>query len=417
MALTQAGLPAAFRKSAVQFGVAESDFLFLSHLGISTYEQFALRIPSNETFEDFMKDDVCPSAAYQDPDRGLIIFDRQPQVKWRDFRLTEDAASLRKLWMLSREMCRAEVEKLASGDDGNRVRVKLGSHVAMEEAAQVKGMPRPTSDAERPALRCLNLVAKSFLGPSASFEHLSWESYLTLEEEGRLVRAGLMPKTKGELILTKDSKEKVSLSERDKEDPLVEPVSDLETMRRRLEIRARALAMMEVAPYGSYRGLHDRYYGKLLAQVPEGMRQPTVQEVRRFDRALHQELLRWLSRDVGTLEAGLQYYLDDDGASLWRLLDPVIKSLPDQGVEKTLKGRKRKGEERDDEPGRSGEKTPLERKHQSGGVKLKQCLVCKKRHAPLCPLPENFRKNKRAETRAKKAEAKAKPAPEAERRP
>ena len=230
MALTQAGLPAAFRKSAVQFGVAESDFLFLSHLGISTYEQFALRIPSNETFEDFMKDDVCPSAAYQDPDRGLIIFDRQPQVKWRDFRLTEDAASLRKLWMLSREMCRAEVEKLASGDDGNRVRVKLGSHVAMEEAAQVKGMPRPTSDAERPALHCLNLVAKSFLGPSASFEHLSWESYLTLEEEGRLVRAGLMPKTKGELILTKDSKEKVSLSERDKEDPLVEPVSDLETM-------------------------------------------------------------------------------------------------------------------------------------------------------------------------------------------
>ena len=188
-------------------------------------------------------------------------------------------------------------------------------------------------------------------------------------------------------------------------------------MRRRLEIRARALAMMEVAPYGSYRGLHDRYYGKLLAQVPEGMRQPTVQEVRRFDRALHQELLRWLSRDVGTLEAGLQYYLDGDGASLWRLLDPVIKSLPDQGVEKTLKGRKRKGEERDDEPGRSGEKTPLERKHQPGGVKLKQCLVCKKRHAPLCPLPENFRKNKRAETRAKKAEAKAKPAPEAERRP
>ena len=164
--------------------------------------------------------------------------------------------------------------------------------------------------------------------------------------------------------------------------------------------------MLDITPYHSYRSLHDRYFGKILAQVPEGMRGPTVSEVRRFDRTLHQELLRWLSRDLGTLEKGLTFHLNDDGISIWRLLDPVIKSLPDQGVEKSMKGKKRKVDDADAKDG-AGSPTPIPRKPPSTAVKLKQCLVCKKRHTPLCPLPENFRKQRRAEQKDKKAAAKA----------
>ena len=198
----------------------------------------------------------------------------------------------------------------------------------------------------------------------------------------------------------------MEITEKDSDEPLVDHVVDLEMMRKRLEIRARASAMLGIAPYQVYRSLHDRFFGKVLAQVPEGMRGPTVSEVRRFDRTLHQELLRWLSRDMGTLENGLTFYLNDDALNLWRLLDPVIKSLPDQGVEKAMKGKKRKAEEVEGRE-KGGSPTPLPRRPPAPAIKLKQCLVCKKRHTPLCPLPENFRKQKRAEIKEKKASAKA----------
>ena len=359
--------------------------------------------------EDFFRDHICPSAAYSDPDHGLQVFSRQPAVPWREFKLSEDSASVRKLWLLSKEMCRVDLEKLASGEDSSRPKLKLSSHVAMEEKAVDKGMPKPTSDTERPALYVINHMVKNYQGPGAAYEYLSWEIFLTLDEEGRLSRAGKMPKSKTEVVLSKDSR--LALSEKDGDEPLVEHVADLETMRTRLEIRARASAMVNAAPCQVYRCLNDRYFGKLLAQVPEGMRQPTVQEVRRFDRALHQELHRWLSRDLGTLEMGLQFYLDDDNQALWRLLDPVIRSLPDQGIEKAPKGKKRKGEEEAGDHKRRESPEPISRKANSGAPKLKQCLVCKKRHAPLCPLPENFRKQQRADKKSKKTEAKAKAAP------
>lgn len=56
-------------------------------------------------------------------------------------------------------------------------------------------------------------------------------------------------------------------------------------------------------------------------------------EVRRFDRVMHEELVRWCSRHMGSLDDGVLHYLDNDGLNVWRLLDPVISSLPDQGVE------------------------------------------------------------------------------------
>ena len=406
--VSQVNLPASFRKSAAQNGVAESDFLYMAHMGIVTHEAFALRVHSKDALEDFLKDHICPSAAYSDPDQGLLVFDRQPALPWREFKLSEDSAAIRK-WLLSKEMCRVELEKLASGEDSSRSKLKLASHVAMEERAVAKGMPSPASDTERPALYAINHMVKNYQGPGAAYEYLSWEVFLTLDEEGRFSRAGKMPKVKTEVVLSKDSR--LALSEKDGDEPLVDHVTDLETMRTRLEIRARASSMVEVASYSVYRALNDRYFGKLLAQVPEGMRQPTVQEVRRFDRALHQELHRWLSRDMGTLESGLQFYLDDDGQALWRLLDPVIRSLPDQGIERAPKGKKRKGDEDGGDRKSRDSPEPLSRKSGPSAPKLKQCLVCKKRHTPLCQLPENFRRQQRAERRTKKNEAKAKAAP------
>ena len=125
--------------------------------------------------------------------------------------------------------------------------------------------------------------------------------------------------------------------------------------------------------------------------------------MRRFDRLLHEEITKWLSRNVGELDKGILYYLNHDENSLWRLLDAVVESLPDQGIEK------------EDSTAAKPAKTPKEKKSEgedeekgsSSAKGKKKCLVCGKKHTPFCKLPEGFRKKQRDEQKKRKAEAQA----------
>ena len=152
-----------------------------------------------------------------------------------------------------------------------------------------------------------------------------------MEDEGILARSGKLPKGKPE-ITVKDDQLKVKDSETVPSPG--EKVADLEMMRKSLDLRGRSFAMVGVAGFETYRALTDKYVGKMRAVVPVGMRNPTLSEVRRFDRALHEEILKWLSRSVGSLDTAIRYHLEDDTLALWRLLDPVLESLPDQGLER-----------------------------------------------------------------------------------
>ena len=406
--LSRASIPGAFQKAAAEFGVAESDYLIMNSLGIYTFESFALRISAKEELEEFLRDVICPGAAFNDPTQGLMTFTRTPQVPWQSFKMTDDAASLRKLWFLAKELCKSELERMASGDDSSKVKVGVAAATAMEEEAIGRGMPRPVTDAERPSLFCLTRLARSLVGPSASYEYVPWEAFVSMEEERKMERSGTMPKIKGEVVLSRDQK----LSVKDKEDSGLPPggVGDMETMRRRLEIRARAMTMLNITKHSTYRALNDRYLGSILGEVPEGMRGPTIQEVRRFDRTLHQELLRWLSRDVGTLEDGISFHLEGRQSHLWQLLEPVIKSLPDQGIEKqddaSLKRKRGAEDGRDLSPIQRRPKKPDQAHDQK-----RKCMVCKKKHFPFCPLPEDFRKKMRAQQKEKRAEAKTRVTP------
>lgn len=137
------------------------------------------------------------------------------------------------------------------------------------------------------------------------------------------------------------------------------------------------------------------------------MRTPTINEVRKFDREVMRQALRWKSEKQGEIADCLQYYLGNQSVSLWRLLDPVPEHHPDQGLERrdtTKKTEEPKGTKRtlpeDNEPkGDHGKKS----QEKTG----KKCWVCQKVHEPLCPLPEGYRKKQREERKAKKA-AKAK---------
>ena len=139
--LSQANNPTAFTRSAVEFNVAESDFLILESRGILTYEGFSLRVPSKEDLEEFLKSTIVPSSAFRDSDGVLPVFPRVPGESWSDYKISEDAAALRKLWLVGREISRSELERLATGDESAKGKIHIQPAIAMEHEAIKRGMP------------------------------------------------------------------------------------------------------------------------------------------------------------------------------------------------------------------------------------------------------------------------------------
>ena len=99
----------------------------------------------------------------------LTVFPRVPQEDWNEYKTSEDAASLRKLWLVSHQISKSEVERLATGDESARGKIHVQAAIAMENEAVKRGMPAPGSDVERPSLYCLSRAAKTLVGPGASY--------------------------------------------------------------------------------------------------------------------------------------------------------------------------------------------------------------------------------------------------------
>ena len=403
---TQGDLPITFKRAAIRFDVAESDFFLLGLYGVATLNGMAFKIPKSEDLEVFLQDKILDFGAYKQEDGSLITYQRTPKVSWREWKMSDDAASIRRLWQYAKETAKGEMERMAGGEEVHR-KLTLMEAVAMENAAIARGCPTPGSDRERPSLFTLNKLSRSLQSPGATYEIVPWEALLSKDEEDRLAREGKLPKgSHTEIVLSKDSK--IVAKERSADSvPAVAKVEDMETLRARLDIRARALDMLDLVGYGSMRLLSDKYYGKVNAVVADGMRTPTLNELRRFDREMQVHVYRHLSRGIGSLESAVQYYVGTDADNLWRLLDPVIKQLPDQGVESATAETKKDNKRKVDESDLGGD--GVRRTKSPDPPRLKMCLVCHKRHEPLCKLPPDFRKNQReAQKKAKAAKRAAK---------
>lgn len=138
---TQATLASAFTKAAIRFNVAESDYLLLGSMGVANFESLAYRIPKSEDLEEMMKVSIAPYAAFKGDDEVVQTFNREPPMAWGEYKLSEDAAALRKLWAMSREVCKAEIESLASGDSStSKQKVGVANSIAMEKDAILAGM-------------------------------------------------------------------------------------------------------------------------------------------------------------------------------------------------------------------------------------------------------------------------------------
>ena len=152
---SQGGLPVAFVKAAVRFNVSESDFLLLGTHGIATFEALGYRLIKADDMEVFMREEIAPKAAYKQPDGVVVTFDRTPAIQWTTFKMSEDCAALRKLWALSREICKAEVELLASGDtEKSKVKVDISLAITMEKDAVKAGMSLTQTGSGRACTPC-----------------------------------------------------------------------------------------------------------------------------------------------------------------------------------------------------------------------------------------------------------------------
>eukprot|EP00434_Breviolum_minutum_P009285 symbB.v1.2.008182.t1/scaffold450.1/size202773/1 len=324
-------LPVTFHKSAVRFDVAESDYLLLQSLGIATANSFAFRVPKADDLETFLQEKLLNACAYKNEDGVILTFNKNPPDRWVDWKLSEDAAALRRLWQFSREVAKSEVEKMVGGEDTSK-KIGITEMMAMESSAVDRGMPHPSSDRQRPSLYTMNRVAKALQSPGATYEIVAWECFISREEEERLVRAGKMPKAKQtELVLGKDS----TVLAKDKHSDYVPDVKvgDMEKLREALDLRARSMELLDLARFNTVRALNDAYLAELTKTVPSGMRVPTLNELRRLDREIFLEMGRHLSRGRGTLEDAIRFYADHKDAMIWRLVEPVPASLPDQGID------------------------------------------------------------------------------------
>ena len=396
VAMSQARSVTAFTRSAAAFDVHESDFLVMMADKISSFEALAFRFPKESDFEAYLNKSVRVKAAYTDAGGNTVVYDKPAPESWEAFRSSEDCGRLRKLWNMGVQIAKKELEALASGQDDSTVS-KMTTTLAqeLEEKAIPLGMPKPLSDRERPSLHTLGKVQSNF-SPGGQYLHLAWESYIDQEMEGRLRRAGRLPRDKSEVVL-KDAK--LTISHKDTEIHSTVNIRDVTGMREVLELRARAFAMLSVASFRVCQQLADRYTS-LLRQTPvEGMRPPTLNEVRKTDRVIFEEILKWVSKGHGKLDDGLSHYLSNPEDPLWKLCAQQVESLPDQGKEKSLDSKRKADGEEEHRDTKKHREDPKDRK---GSQEPRLCIVCKTKHEPRCEIPKGWR----AEQRKKQKEAK-----------
>ena len=105
---------------------------------------------------------------------------------------------------------------------------------------------------------------------------------------------------------------------------------------------------------------------------------------------------------------GLRHYLDNGSKTLWDLLKPVIESLPDQCLERQVAAVS-KTEVNDQANGEADGGA-----RQDTQARLRKCVVCDKKHAPVCKITNEWRKQDKEKKRAARS-ADAKPAGDAKK--
>lgn len=67
-------MPITFKRAAIRFDVAESDFFLLGLYGVATLNGMAFKIPKSEDLEVFVQDKILDFSAYKQEDGTLMTY-------------------------------------------------------------------------------------------------------------------------------------------------------------------------------------------------------------------------------------------------------------------------------------------------------------------------------------------------------
>ena len=109
---TQGSSQLAFGKAAAKFNVAESDYLVMASSKIGSFSELAFRFPRAEDFESYMVRILRTRGAYRSGET-IRVYDIATPVPREDYKESDDAAWLRRLWTLAAKVAKSEVEALA----------------------------------------------------------------------------------------------------------------------------------------------------------------------------------------------------------------------------------------------------------------------------------------------------------------
>ena len=151
-------------------------------------------------------------------------------------------------------------------------------------------MEVPVSDAERPSLWTLQKVAYNHaLG--GKLVHLEWEIYVNMEIEERLGRLGKALKKRPAVFLV--GGKILEVQEQEVELEGVVKITGLVMRREVLSLRARTMVMLEFLPCSFSARLQAKYLFMARQTVSDRMRALTLNGIRRFDREMFKQALRW----------------------------------------------------------------------------------------------------------------------------
>ena len=148
-------------------------------------------------------------------------------------------------------------------------------------------------------------------------------TYLSLEIEGQLIRSGKILNGQPSVVVV--GGKNLTLREGDVELELQSKVTGLITLQETLGLRARSFAMLKLASFEVLRKLTGKFTSVARQTCPAGMRPPTINEVRLFDRTMWEQILKWKAHSSGEIDEGLSRYLTNPQAELWRLVEAVME--------------------------------------------------------------------------------------------
>ncbi len=383
-----------FKSMAIELKVAEKDYLLLRWKKIRTFRdlasitsddvdiRFLLKwmatrgawIPEDESGEkasDTVEIWVVPQA---DEKQGATAEEIR-EVQEEFFTDPEGGGAVRQLIKTAHIRLDDDLKKTTLGLKVVRIDPIMRRSYMDDFMDRYPTEPDPDRSPETcPAIPTLELHATMKL-PANYWRYKTWDLYVNVRDYLRQ-QAGSGEKTRAEKLCISIENGELSGTWTTKEVGRKQGIEQLLDLQELFKTMQLVNGILDIAPMGDYKGLHDSYWKALRQEVPKGFRGPTLREIRVLDEYLHNAWFE-VANARGTPWAWeLERYMKGDGPEKCDAMrDEYLKIVRADTPER---GRLQPQEK---QPGSSGLVADPKKPTKSEMTKLRKagkCLQCKK---------------------------------------